>query len=70
MTELQQLALDAIRNLGAMTEHELATSCLRSSGAMKSCVRSLVSREFVTYGQSQLVLTEKGMAQARIIESE
>lgn len=66
MTELQQLALDAILNLGPMTADELATACLRD-GRFRLTIESLFKRGMLEGDDSRLLLTVAGRAQARII---
>jgi hypothetical protein len=66
MTELQQLALDAIHNLGPMTAQELGTACL-CGRYIHSTIDSLIKRGMIAGDETCLSLTPSGRAQARFI---
>jgi hypothetical protein len=64
LTELQRLAVDALYNLGPMTESELATACLRDTqhhkGGFVNVVRSLFRLKLINGDDCEVWLTEEG----------
>lgn len=67
MTKLQRLVLDALDQLGDMTDHELEVACLISPnrrGGFRATLRSLFSRGYVTYEEipdAQIKITKEGV---------
>lgn len=63
MTKLHKLMLDAVDQLGAMTEHELATACLvspKQRGGFRTALTRLYERGLVA-GDHQIEITPEGV---------
>lgn len=63
-TELQKLALDALDQLGPMTQLELETACLvapKSVGGFRSSLIRLFERELVALCDSHVLITGAGV---------